>query len=274
MDFEQHREHLLSVAYRILGSYADAEDAVHEAWLRMNRADTTDVGNGRGWLTTVVARISLDMLRARTARREEPLDDNNESQAPDPQDQAVLADSVGVALMVVLQALPPNERLALVLHDVFDVPFAEIGPIIDRSPNAAAQLAVRARRRVRGQTAAAPAQRRVVEAFLAAARDGEFDALLILLHPDVQLRADAVAAGGHPFTVDGAHEVAGRATMFAANAAFAEPALVDGDVGVVVAPDGQLKLVLRFAVDSDVITGIDIEADPHRLAGLDVRVLS
>ena len=274
MDFEQHREHLLSVAYRILGSYADAEDAVHEAWLRMNRADTTDVGNGRGWLTTVVARISLDMLRARTARREEPLDDDNESQAPDPQEQAVLADSVGVALMVVLQALPPNERLALVLHDVFDVPFAEIGPIIDRSPNATAQLAVRARRRVRGQTAAAPAQRRVVEAFLAAARDGEFDALLILLHPDVQLRADAVAAGGHPFTVDGAHEVAGRATMFAANAAFAEPALVDGDVGVVVAPDGQLKLVLRFAVDSDVITGIDIEADPDRLAGLDVRVLS
>ena len=190
----------------------------------------------------------------------------------------MLADSVGVALMVVLQTLTPAERLALVLHDVFDVPFTEIGPVIDRSANATAQLAVRARRRVRGRALESGshvmAQRRVVDAFLAASRDGDFDALLALLHPDVELRADAVAAGGSSLRVRGAREVASRARMFAANAQYAEPALVDGSVGVLVAPEGQLKLVLRFRIDDGVIIGIDIHADPHRLARFELAVLA
>ena len=266
MDFEEHREHLRAVAFRILGSRSDADDAVSEAWLRMNRSDLTDVRNPRGWLTTVVARVSLDMLRARTVRREEPLGDAGaESTQPGPEDYAVLADSVGVALMVVLQTLTPAERLVLVLHDVFDVPFTEIGPIIDRSANTAAQLAVRARRRVRGRVpepdSRVATQRRVVEAFLAASRDGDFDALLALLHPDVELHADAVAAGGGPVTVRGARAVAGRARMFAGNAQYAEPALIDGSVGVLVAPEARLKLLLRFAIDDGVIVGIDIDAD-------------
>jgi RNA polymerase sigma factor (sigma-70 family) len=283
VDFEEHREHLRAVAFRILGSRSDADDAVSEAWLRMNRSDLSEVRNPRGWLTTVVARVSLDMLRARNVRREEPLGDGVddtgvESTETGPGDHAVLADSVGVALMVVLQTLTPAERLALVLHDVFDVPFTEIGPIIDRSANTAAQLAVRARRRVRGRVhhpdARVTVQRRVVEAFLAASRDGDFDALLELLHPDVVLHADAVAAGGGAVTVRGAHEVAARARLFAANAQHAEPALVDGAVGVLVAPEGQLKLVLRFRIDDGVIVGIDIDADPRRLARFELALLA
>ena len=219
------------------------------------------------------------MLRQRSSRREEPLEEaDHPVSAAGPEDQAVLADSVGVALMVVLQTLSPAERLALVLHDVFDVPFAEIGPIIDRSANAAAQLTVRARRRVRGadrETDPGVAeQRRVVEAFLAAARDGDFDGLLALLHPDVELHADAVAAGGSPVLVRGSVEVASRAAMFAANSAFAEVALIDGSPGLVVAPDGALALVLHFAVAADAITGIEIVADPDRLHGLSLAVLA
>lgn len=279
MDFEAHRSHLHSVAFRMLGSRTEADDAVSEAWLRMDRAGVADVHNVRGWLTTVVARICLDMLRARSARCEEPLD---EAERPDvaagPEDHAVLADSVGVALMVVLHTLTPAERLALVLHDVFDVPFAEIGQIIDRSANATAQLTVRARRRVRGGANRHPEtditdRRRVVEAFLAAARDGDFDGLLALLHPDVELRADAVASGATTVRVRGSHDVAARAAMFAANSAFAEVALVDGAPGVVVAPDGKLALVLRFGVVAGTITAIDVEADPDVLSGLSLAVM-
>lgn len=274
MDFEQHRDHLYAVAFRILGSRSDADDAVHEAWLRMNRSDVTGIANPRGWLTTVVARVSLDVLRARATRREAPLDDTVDVAAIDdgPEELAVLADSVGVALMVVLQALGPTERLALVLHDVFDVPFAEIGSIIGRSANATAQLAVRARRRVRGQThdPDVTTQRQLVDAFLAAARDGEFDALVGLLDPDVELATDVAAGGGVVVSVLGAHEVASRASLFAGNARYAEVALVDGAPAILVAPDGRVKLLLRFAFRGRRIVGITILAEPHQLDALDI----
>jgi RNA polymerase sigma-70 factor (ECF subfamily) len=277
--FEEHREHLRGVAYRMLGSLAEADDAVQEAWLRMRRADVSDVRNMRGWLTTVVARICLDSLRARDTRREEPLANAPavDPQAVNPESEAVLADSIGVALLVILQTLGPAERLAFVLHDMFDLPYAEIAPIIGRTENTAAQLAARARRRVRGKTAD-PAtdlvhQRRLVDAFLTAARDGDFDALLSLLDEHVVLRVDAAAAGT-PTTIRGAHAVATNARAFSANARFAEPALVDDAVGIVVAPNGKLALVLRFAVVGDMITEIHIEADldklrQHHLALLD-----
>ena len=279
--FEEHRAHLRAVALRMLGSASDADDAVQEAWLRLQRSDIGDVRNLRAWLTTVVARICLDVLRARGVRREDPLDDAEtriEDDGVDPEQQAVLADSVGAALMVVLQTLSPAERLALVLHDMFDVPFAEIGPIVGRSPNATAQLAARARRRVRGKPPEpgtdAAAERRIVDAFLAAARAGNFDALLALLHPDVELRADAVAAGSvAAVVVRGARDVAARARMFATNAQYAEPALIDGGTGVVVAPDGRLALVLQFATDGRVIRGIDIHADPRRLDQFEFAIL-
>jgi len=282
-DFEEHRTHLLGVAYRMLGSPTEAEDAVQEAWLRMNRADLADVRNMRGWLTTVVARICLDMLRARNARPEQPFDDAVAGPPPtaagavDPEQEALLADSVGLALLVVLETLNPQERLAFVLHDMFDLPFAEIGPIVGRSENTAAQLAARARRRVRGHTPDPAAdlvgQRRLVEAFLAAARDGDFDALLAALDADVVLRVDAAAAGTAT-TVRGAAAVAANARAFSANARYAEPALIDGAVGIVVAPNGRLALVLRFHIVADTITGIDIEADPDRLRNVGLAVLN
>ena len=278
--FEEHRPHLLAVAYRMLGSLAEADDAVQEAWLRMDRTDVSDVRNPRGWLTTVVARICLDMLRARSARPEEPLDEPTAAATPDavdPEAEAVLADSIGVALLVILQTLSPAERLAFVLHDMFDLPYAEIAPIVGRTENTAAQLAARARRRVRGKTLD-PAtdlvrQRRLVDAFLAAARDGDFDALLAVLDADVVLRVDAAAAGT-PTTIRGAQTVAANARAFSANARFAEPALVDGAVAIVVAPKGKLALVLRFAVAVDKITEIDIEADPQRLRRFDLALLA
>jgi RNA polymerase sigma-70 factor (ECF subfamily) len=282
MDFEEHRDHLRAVAMRMLGSSSDADDAVQEAWLRMHRSATVDVRNQRGWLTTVVARICLDMLRARSGRREEPLDDElagpaGRSAAADPEQEAVLADSIGVALLVVLQTLSPVERLAVVLHDMFDVPFAEIAPMVGRSENTTAQLAARARRRLRGastsDTADLAAPRRVVDAFLAAARDGDLPALLAVLDDDVVLRADA-AAGGVPTTVRGARSVAASAHRFSGNARFAEVALVDGAVGVVVAPDGVLAVVLRFTVTDDRISVIDILADPDRLRNLHLAVLA
>ncbi len=277
--FEQHRPHLRAVAFRMLGSLTDADDAVQEAWLRMDRADVGDVRNPRGWLTTVVARICLDVLRARNARPEKPLDEAATIPAHDafdPEQQAVLADSVGIALLVVLQTLSPAERLAFVLHDMFDLPYAEIAPIVGRSENTAAQLASRARRRVRGKTPD-PAtdlahQRRLVDAFLAAARDGDFDALLALLDDDVELHVDATAAGT-PTTIRGADAVAANAHAFSANARFAEPALVDGAVGIVVAPLGRLALVLRFGIAGDRISDIDIVADPMRLHALDLALL-
>ena len=281
-EFEEHRAHLRAVAYRMLGSLPEAEDAVQEAWLRMDRADVRDVRNMRGWLTTVVARICLDMLRARSARPEEPLDETDSgsrfatAEAVDPEQEALLADSIGAALLVILQRLSPAERLAFVLHDMFDLPFAEIAPIVGRSKNAAAQLAARARRRVRGETQHSATdlvhQRRLVDAFLAAARDGDFDSLLAALDSDVVLRVDAAAAGS-AVTVSGAQAVAANARSFSANARFAEPALVDGSVGIVVAPRGRLALVLRFGVVGDKITEIDIEADPERLQDLSLAVL-
>ncbi len=279
-EFEQHRAHLGAVAYRMLGSRSEAEDAVQEAWLRMHRADVGDVQNMRGWLTTVVARICLDALRARTARPEEPLDEGAAAEyaagAVDPEQEAMLADSVGAAMLVILQRLSPAERLAFVLHDMFDLPFAEIAPIVGRSENTAAQLAARARRRVRGQTpdpaADLAAQRRLVEAFLTAARDGDFDSLLAALDADVVLRVDATAAGTAT-TIHGAKAVAANARAFSANAHVAETALVDGSIGIVVAPDGRLALVLRFDVIGGAITAIDIEADPNRLRDLELAVL-
>jgi len=277
--FEEHRPHLRAVAYRMLGSLTEADDAVQEAWLRMERADVSDVRNLGGWLTTVVARICLDVLRARSARREEPLEEAPALaalDAVDPEAEAVLADSIGVALLVILQTLNPAERLAFVLHDMFDLPYAEIAPIVGRTANTAAQLAARARRRVRGRTPD-PAtdlvrQRRLVDAFLAAARDGDFDALLAVLDGDVVLRVDAAAAGA-PTTIRGAQAVAANARAFSANARFAEPALVDGAVGIVVAPKGKLSLVLRFGVAADKITEIDIDADPQRLRRFTLAVL-
>jgi RNA polymerase sigma factor (sigma-70 family) len=279
LEFEQHRPHLRAVAYRMLGSLTETDDAVQEAWLRMERTEVGDVRNMRGWLTTVVARICLDMLRARSARREEPLDEAPAVAAPDavdPEAEAELADSIGVALLVILQTLTPAERLAFVLHDMFDLPYAEIAPIVGRTENTAAQLAARARRRVRGKTPD-PAtdlvrQRRLVDAFLTAARDGDFDALLTVLDGDVVLHVDATAAGS-PTTIRGAHAVAANARAFSANARFAEPALVDGAVGIVVAPKGKLALVLRFSVVGDKISEIDINADPQRLRAFDLRVL-
>ena len=288
--FEQHRTHLRSVAFRMLGSLSEAEDAVQEAWLRMERADTSDVRDLRGWLTTVVARICLDMLRARSARSEEPLDGAVPDQrsattyALDPEQEAMLADSIGVALLVILQTLSPAERLAFVLHDMFDLPFAEIAPIVGRSENTAAQLASRARRRVRGKTAPHVCannpplptdlvrQRHLVDAFFAAARNGDFDALLAVLDSDVVLHVDAAAAGTAQ-TIRGARTVASNAQRFAANARFAEPALVDGSVGIVVAPKGRLALVLLFGVAGDKIGAIDIAADPDRLARFSFALL-
>jgi RNA polymerase sigma factor (sigma-70 family) len=277
--FEEHRAHLRAVAYRMLGSLTEADDAVQEAWLRMDRTDIGDVRNLRGWLTTVVARICLDMLRARSARPEEPLDEAGAIAAPDavdPEQEVVLADSIGVALLVILQTLSPAERLAFVLHDMFDLPYAEIAPIVGRSENTTAQLAARARRRVRGKTPDPEGdlvrQRRLVDAFLAAARDGDFDALLAVLDENVVLHVDAAAAGT-PTTIRGAHAVATNARAFSAHARFAEPALVDGAVGIVVAPKGNLALVLRFGVAGDKITEIDIDADPQRLKAFSLAVL-
>ena len=282
-DFEEHRVHLRGVAYRMLGSLSEADDAVQEAWLRLDRTDAGDVRNLRAWLTTVVARICLDMLRARSARSEQPLDEalNHVSAAypvdpVDPEQEAVLADSIGVALLVILQTLSPAERLAFVLHDMFDLPFSEIAPMVGRSENTAAQLAARARRRVRGKPADATTdlvrQRRLVEAFLAAARDGEFDALLAVLDDDVVLNVDAAAAGT-PTTIRGAVAVSTNARMFAANARFAEPALVDDAVGIIVAPAGRLALVLRFTTRGERITHITIDADPQRLRRFKFAVL-
>lgn len=286
--FEQHRAHLRSVAYRMLGSVSEADDAVQDAWLRMDRADISDVRNLRGWLTTVVARICLDMLRARSVRAEEPLDDLHglptvhvaPAGAPagpvDPEAEAVLADSVGVALLVILQTLSPAERLAFVLHDMFGLPFAEIGPIIGRSENAAAQLAARARHRVRGKTVDTTTdfvrQRRLVDAFLAAARHGDFDALLAVLDDDVVLHVDATAAGT-PITVRGARVVAANARMFSANSRFAGTAVVDGAPGIVVAPAGRLTLVLLFRVAGDRIVEMNIAANPERLRQFELTVL-
>jgi RNA polymerase sigma factor (sigma-70 family) len=288
--FEEHRAHLRSVAYRMLGSLNEAEDAVQEAWLRLSRADTGDVRDLRAWLTTVVSRVCLDMLRSRSSRREDSLDVHLPDPIvtrvdDDPAEHAILADSVGIALLVVLDTLPPAERLAFVLHDVFAVPFEQIGPILDRSPAAAKQLASRARHRLRAapataaddapDAAAAPPdlarQWTVVDAFLAASREGDFEGLLAILDPDIVLRADA---GTGPFgpsvLVRGAREVMAQARQFAPLARFARRVLVNGAPGFLVARDGEPVALLAATVAGGKITELDILADPVRLRQLDL----
>ena len=278
--FEQYRGQLRAVAYRMLGSLSEADDAVQETWLRFSRADVTGVSSLEGWLRTVVGRICLDMLRTRRSRREEPLDPQAAlpSQGSDPEREAVLADSVGRAMLVVLDRLTPAERVAFVLHDLFAVPFDQIAPVVGRTPAAAKKLASRARQRVRGAPAVPAAelgrQRQVVDAFLAAARRGDLGALLAVLAPDVTRRADraALPAGGDP-VIRGAGAVARQTLVLGPRARFAEPALVDGTVGVVVAPHGRLVLVLTFTVRDGRISGYDVIADPGRLRQLDLAVL-
>ncbi len=279
--FEAERPHLRAVAYRMLGSLIEADDAVQESWLHLSRSDTSNVENLGGWLTTVVARVCLDLLRARKSRREEPMETHDpelimsRQDGTDPEQEALLADSVGLALLVVLDTLAPAERLAFVLHDLFDVPFDEIAPIVDRAPTAARQLASRARRRVRGATTVKDpnltSQRAVVDAFLAASRNGDFDALLAVLDPDIVFRADRTAvSGGAPGEVSGALAVA---KQFAGRARGAQPALVNGAVGLVVARRGRLFLVLGLTIRRGKIVGIDAVADPAHLHQLRLSVL-
>jgi RNA polymerase sigma-70 factor (ECF subfamily) len=279
--FEQHRTHLRAVAYRMLGSVGEVDDAVQEAWLRLSRTDTTGIDNLGGWLTTVVARVCLDMLRSRTSRREEPLTPEapepvaTGTRGSSPEQEALLADSVGLALLVVLDRLAPAERLAFVLHDMFAVPFEEIAPIVGRSPEAARQLASRARRRVRGG-AAAPApdgarQREVVETFLAALRGGDFEGLLAVLDPDLVVRADMPS--GAPSEIRGAAVWAKGAVAYGHMARLAQPALVNGGIGVVVAPQGRLVRALRFTIANGRITEIEIIGNPARLGELDVSMV-
>ncbi|MER6257615.1 sigma-70 family RNA polymerase sigma factor [Streptomyces sp. NPDC001584] len=285
--FEEHRSHLRAVSYRMLGSLAEADDAVQEAWLRLNRSDVGDVENLGGWLTTVVSRVCLNMLRSRESRREDPMEaypsdpsDPAVSRADtvDPEREALLADSVGLALLVVLDQLAPAERLAFVLHDLFAVPFDEIAPMIEKSPAATRQLASRARRRVKGAPLAPEAdltlQRRVVDAFLAATRGGNFDALVTLLHPDVVLRADqAVGPTPAPILIRGAVTVATGAMAAMQRARSTALALVGGTVGLAMAPLGRLFLVLGFTIEDGLITGIDIVAEPERLGALELAAL-
>ena len=282
--FEAHRPRLRAVAYRMLGSLAEADDAVQDAWLRLSRTDVTDVENLGGWLTTVVARVALNMLRSRRARREEPWSPYvpepviDRADGTDPEHEALLADSVGLALLVVLQTLTPVERLAFVLHDMFAVPFDEIAPIVGRSPQAARQLASRARRRVRA-SAPAPdadltAQREVIDAFIAAARDGDFDGLVAVLDPDVLLRADrgAVPAGAAR-EVRGAQAVARQAQSYSRLDLVHRPVLVNGAAGVMAMRHGQPFAVMGVTVRGGKIVEINILADPERLARLDLAVL-
>src|SRR5499427_3770837 len=283
--FEEHRTHLRAVAYRILGSISDADDAVQEAWLRLARSDSSQVENLGGWLTTVVARVSLNMLQSRKTRREDPAgshlpEEIASTDGAGPEHQAVLADSVGLALLVVLDTLTPAERLAFVLHDMFAMPFDEVGAVLGRSTDAARQLASRARRRVRGapspdRAAGLSRQREVAAAFLTAARGGDFSALVALLDADVTLTADAAAApSGHPATLHGADAVARGAVLASGRAGESRLALVEGSVGVVFAPAGHLRVVLAFTVNqARRITAIDVIADPDRLRGLTLALL-
>jgi RNA polymerase sigma factor (sigma-70 family) len=281
MDFEEHRPHLRAVAYRMLGSLSEADDAVQEAWLRLNRSDADEIENPRAWLTTVVARVCLNMLRARNARREEPLGVHMPDPIVDPADgtnpehEALLSDAVGLALLVVLETLTPAERLAFVLHDMFGVPFDDIAPIVDRSPEAARQLASRARRRVRAEPTAPDtdleAQRQVVEAFMAAARDGDFDRLVAVLHPDIVLRADF--GGGRSQERRGAEAVARGAMTFSRLGLEVHPALVNGAAGAVSTLEGQPFSIAAVTVRDGKIVAMNFLADPERLAQLDLSIL-
>jgi len=273
-EFEAHRDHLRAVAYRILGSQSEANDAVQEGWLRFARADTSGIHNTRAWLNTVVARVCLDMLRSRKARQEVSLDKSLPGNGSDPEEEALLADSVGHALMIVLETLTPAERIAFVLHDTFDVPFHEIAPIVGRSAEATKMLASRARRRVRA--AAVPStdrdrQRQIVDAFLAASRKGDFGALLDLLDPAVTVQADASAApSGTPTRLRGAGAVARQALAFSQRAKDAHKALVDGLPAILVTPHGRLALAMTFTITNGKIVAIDIIADSQRLGQLTI----
>ncbi|MFE0571738.1 RNA polymerase sigma factor SigJ [Streptomyces albogriseolus] len=280
--FEEHRAHLRSVAYRMLGSLAEAEDAVQETWLRLGRVDPAGIGNLGGWLTTVTGRICLDLLRSRTARREQPMDDTfvpdpvlRPLSRTDPEQEALEADSVGIALLVVMETLAPDERLAFVLHDMFAVPFDDIAPVVERTPAATRQLAGRARRRVRDSAPPsepdAARQRQALDAFRAAARTGDFEALLAVLHPDVVLRADAgalVRGAAGSKRLRGAQRVAESAMLFARYNATARMVLVNGAPGLVSVVDGHVGSVLAATVQEGRITALYILADPERLEGL------
>ena len=282
--FEAQRPRLRAVAYRMLGSVSEADDALQEAWLRADRADTSDVKNPAGWLTTVVARVCLNLLRTRERRREQPLDDTVHVPDPiighpdggDPEHEALLGDSVGLALMVVLETLTPAERLAFVLHDMFAVSFDEIAALIERSPAAARQLASRARRRVQDQSPAPDPdlqkQRVAVDAFFAAARDGDLDALVAVLDPDVVRRADGGAALPIP-VLHGPRDVAAQAATIAEFARFGRPVLVNGTAGALAIADGKVFSVMAFSVVHGKIVSIDVLLDPDRVAGLDLAVL-
>jgi len=290
-EFEAHRAHLQSVAHRMLGSTSEADDAVQEAWFRLSLSDTSDVDNLRGWLTTVVARVCLDMLRSRKSRREEPLDARGSEPVVrpeagvNPEQEALLADSVGLALLVVLETLTPAERVAFVLHDMFDLPFDEIAPIVGRSPTAARQLASRARRRVRGADAPPGAdharQREIVGAFLAASRNGNFDALLAVLDPNVVLRADNAAvkmaaarqAVGAPKLARELRGAAAVAESLSGRAGAAQPAMIDGAQGLAWAPGGKLRAAFRFTIARDRMVAIELIADPAHLLQLDLELL-
>jgi RNA polymerase sigma-70 factor (ECF subfamily) len=288
--FEENRPRLRGVAYRMLGSLSEAEDAVQEAWLRLNRIDTATVENLGGWLTTVVSRVCLNMLRSRKLRREEPIGAQideprvERGEGADPEGEAVLADSVGVALLVVLDTLTPAERLAFVLHDLFAVPFDEIGRVVGRSPDAARQLASRARRRVRGSPAPSDAgrtrQREVVEAFLRAARAGDIEGLLAVLDPDAVIRIEAAARtdapaaeAGKPRVVRGASAWVKQFVALSRGLRFVQPALINGSVGLILAPRGRLSRALTFTFTNAKVTHVEVIGDPARLRQLDLAVL-
>ena len=286
--FEEHRTHLRAVAYRMLGSRTEADDAVQESWIRLSRAGASGVENLGGWLTTVTARVCLDMLRSRRARREEPVGAEvpeptvSHPEAAGPEQEVLLADSVGLALLVVLETLAPAERVAFVLHDTFGLPFGEIASITGRSPAAARQLASRGRRRIQGADPDADAaagarlarQRRVTEAFIAAARGGNLEGLIAVLDPEVVLNSDATASpSGVPLTVHGAAAVAGGARAASARARYGSIALVNGAPGLIMAPRGRLLIALAFTFSGDKISQIDVVADPDRLAALDLAVI-
>jgi RNA polymerase sigma-70 factor (ECF subfamily) len=278
--FEAHRGLLRGVAYRLLGSGAEADDAVQEAWFRLSRTDPGGIASLEAWLRTTVSRICLDMLRTRAARREEPLDERMPAAAPGdgPEQEALLIDSVGRAMLVVLDALAPAERVAFVLHDLFGVPFGQIAPVLGRSEVAAKKLASRARHRVRGVPAVPPAeldrQRQVVDAFLDATRRGDLDALLTVLAPDVVRRADtALLTPGRPAELRGAGAVAREMAAFGQQSRYAAPALVNGRPGAVVAPDGRLRLVIAITVDGNRVAGYELIGDPARLSRTGLAIL-
>jgi len=283
-EFNEHRGHLRAVAYRMLGSMSEADDAVQEAWLRLNRSDAGSIRSLEAWLTTVVARVCLDMLRSRKSRREDELEAEvvepaaTPEDANDPEQEAILADSVGLALLVVLEKLAPAERVAFVLHDVFDLPFEEIGPIVGRNAAAARQLASRARRRVRGQQTTSSetltSQRAVVDGFITALRAGDFEGLLAVLDPDVVVHlGEGAGAPGAPRELRGARNWAQGAVAFSRLARFMQPAVINGSVGLVFAPNGKLSRALTFTFANSKIVEVDIIATPDELAKLDLAIL-